>query len=164
MQYFFMVVLCVVSSNESEERYLAIKDEGGRACHINMAIGLAPFNVQRAAIHHNIGLARSTLRNGGRHSGGASACATGQGDAAATLPYTGANGAVGQHLRKLDVAALRKSIIMFKLFAVASYVEVFNVLGENHKIRVTHRHEGASERTKGGGKTVTFVLVILFGA
>ena len=159
-----MVVLCVVSSNESEERYLAIKDEGGWACHIDMAIGLAPFNVQRATIHHDIGLARGTLRNGGRYSGGASTCATGQGDAAATLPYTGANGAVGQHLRKLDVAALRKGRIVFKRFAIASYVEVFNVVGEDHEMRVTHRHEGASERAKGSGKRVALCLVILVGA
>ena len=132
------VVVACVSSNKSEEGYLAIKDEGGRARHINMTIVLAPFNVQCATIHHNIGLARGTLRNGGRYSGGASTCATGQRDAAATLPYTGANGAVGQHLRKLDVAALRKSSIVFKLFALAGYVEMFNIVGEDHEMGVTH--------------------------
>ena len=71
--------------------YLTVEDEGGRACHVDVTVTLAPLDIERTAIHHDLRFAPGATRQSGSDSGCTGTCAASLGDAAATLPDTGAD-------------------------------------------------------------------------
>lgn len=49
---------------------LAVEHKFGSSCQIYVVVGLVPFNVQLAAVHHDGALAAGTACKSGRHSRG----------------------------------------------------------------------------------------------
>ena len=65
----------------------------------------------------------------------------GHGDAAASFPHTGTDGAVGDDLRKFDVAALWECLVILETRAVGADVESLDMVNEDHIVWVAHAHK-----------------------
>ena len=92
---------------------MAVIDVGGGACEIDVAVLLAPLDVEGAAVHDDSGLAGCSLRHCSGYGGGTCAGPACHGDAAATFPHAHAD-AIGTNLSKLDVAAFGETGMMLK--------------------------------------------------
>ena len=101
-----------------------------------MIITLAQFDIERTAVHDNLRLATSSPCDKCSNSCSAGTCTTGLGDAAATLPDTGADGSIVFHARKFDIAALWEGWMMFKDASCLAYL--IHIVGKDDVVGIAH--------------------------
>lgn len=92
----------------------SFEGDGGRTCHEDVLVTLAPFDVEGAAIHAYVALTACPASEMGCYGCGACSCATSEGDAGTTFPYTHTERVLIEALSKLYVAALREKGIVFQ--------------------------------------------------
>ena len=91
-----------------------VEDEFGRTGHIDVFIAGAPFDLQRAAIHHDLALASCAFIKTCSNGCGTCSRTASLRNAAASFPDTGADSSVSLYTGKLNIATLRKSRMTFQ--------------------------------------------------
>src|SRR5262249_23371588 len=112
------------------ERPLAVEHFDGGAGHIDLIIGLVPFQFQAAAEQVPGHPAPSSPSEMTGYCDSRSSCTAGEGFARAAFPDAHGERLGVEHPYKLGVDALRKSRVMLKVWAPRGHVERLRVVHE----------------------------------
>ena len=104
---------------------------------------LGEFNGERTSVHDDGNAVGGSPCETCSHGRGACACTTSHRDTTAALPYTHADGTVGAHRGKLDVATLGEDGSHLECPTLVLYVHRLNIGNETHKVGITHGNKGA---------------------
>ena len=110
----------------------------GRAGHEQMAIGLIPLDVQRAAGQIEAGAALAQAQQMAGHQRGAGAGATGQGGASAPLPHPHHQMGWLQHLHEVHVGAGREHGMALQGRPQQLEIDRLDIRHRNHDVGIPH--------------------------
>src|SRR5262245_18299192 len=118
---------------------LAVEHFDGGASHIDLIVGLVPFEFQASTAQVPGHSASGTTGEMTGHCHCRSPRTAGQGFARAAFPDTHAERLGVEHLYKLSIDALRKGRVVLKARAPRRYVKRLRVIYEHDTVRVAHR-------------------------